>query len=366
MPEIATPSEGRESRLNKNKKFLYKTPQGAEGLFLDDAFRRQRMIQDIQGLFTGWGYHPVQTPVFDFYDVYSPHLSAAMSEKVYRLVDREGDLLMLRPDITLFLARALSLTLREGHEPLRVFYCDTILRHQDLEDISANEFFQIGAEFVGSRGPEGDLEILLLLEDILNCLRLPEARIHLGSRSLVKALFPAMDPAQEIQILSAISTRTLKSENLIQELFGFIGTRSEFVPLWEKCRAALPPEALDAIGALIETLKILEELDPRQRFRLDFSEVGRQPYYTGLVFSAYTANVADAVASGGRYDDLLQNFGLNTPSVGFSFHLKKIEHLTDDPARFRLPEPEKASGKTFAERFQKARELRSQGRVAIL
>ena len=203
----------REFLLEKSQKFLYKTPQGAEGLLLEDAYRRQSLTTQIQSLFHLWGYLPVQTPVFDFYDLYAPYVPDP--DKAYRLVDREGDLLLLRNDITLFLARALGMSLSEGHIPLRVFYNDAILRHQDLEDISANEFYQIGAEFVGSAGPEGDWEILLLLQEVLNLLGLEKARIHLGSRDLFDLLIP--QDADKSGIQKKILTRAFQSAGLSSE-----------------------------------------------------------------------------------------------------------------------------------------------------
>lgn len=366
--------------MDKSKPNLYKMPQGTEGLFLEDAYRRQRLVAGLQEVFTAWGYLPVQTPAFDYYDIFSPHLDAAAKEKIYRLVDREGDLLMLRSDITLFLARTLGVTLREGHAPLRVSYADTILRHQNVEDISANEFFQIGAEFVGSVGPDGDCEILLLLDEVLNFLDMPGARIHLGTRGLLKALFPDLEGATEAAILTALTTRRFDRlaaylaglgvapdlSALLQDIFAYIGSTEGFGPLLQRAQKALPAPALTALQAVLTIARTLEGLDRHQRFRLDFSEVGRQPYYTGIVFSAYAPGVGDAVASGGRYDDLLENFGLKTPSVGFAFHLKKVEHLTGTPDRFHPAPALTAQGADFAARFAEARRLRNSGATVKL
>ena len=144
------------------KKRYLQVPQGTEGVHLEEAYRHRRITQDMFDLFTLWGYLPVETPVFDFYDIYRPLLGDS-SKNVYRFVDREGDLLLIRSDITLFLAKQMGLWLREEDLPTRVCYGDTILRHQDPEDISKNEFFQMGAELIGKSGFDADLEILLLL-----------------------------------------------------------------------------------------------------------------------------------------------------------------------------------------------------------
>ena len=85
-------------------KNLFQIPQGTESLSLKEASTHRRITDALEALFLSWGYFPVQTPVFDFFDIYRPLLKSASLEKVYRLIDREGDLLMLRSDVTLFLA----------------------------------------------------------------------------------------------------------------------------------------------------------------------------------------------------------------------------------------------------------------------
>lgn len=342
---------------------LYKLPQGTERLVLDEAFRRQVLTHRVQNLFTSWGYQPVQTPVFDFYELYSPFLGTK-ADSVYRLVDREGDLLVLRSDITLFLARSMGVVLTDGHQPLRVCYADTILRHQDLEDISANEFYQIGAEFIGSKGPEGDLELLLLLDDLLNLFGLPEARIHLGSRALFDAAFEDLPLAKRQPLLEAVALRRWSVVGPQSSLFAYQGDAAGARKLLDSLPKLSP--AATALSDLIVRTEALEALGLNQRFVIDLSEVGRQDYYTGLVFQVYQPGLGDALASGGRYDQLLARFGLDSPSVGFSLHLGKVEHLVDLGQLAAPSAAQKAPGATLGERVKNARSLRAEGRNVTL
>jgi ATP phosphoribosyltransferase regulatory subunit len=344
-----------------NEAQRYQLPQGAERLVLDDAFRRQVLTHRVQNLFTSWGYQPVQTPVFDYYDLYAPFLGSK-ADSVYRLVDREGDLLVLRSDITLFLARSMGVALKPGHTPLRVCYADTILRHQDVEGISADEFYQVGAEFIGS-GPEGDVEMLLLLDDVLNVLGL-DAVVHLGSRALFDAAFQALSPKDRPALAKAVSLRRWTEVGELAPLFAAQGGPADVERVLSSVPAspAVQAEAL----SLIRLYRALEDAGAASRFRLDLSEVGRHDYYTGLVFQAYQTGQGDAVASGGRYDQLLSRFGLDAPSVGFSLHLGKVEHLADLGS---VPAPsaaQPAPGQTLAERLNNARRLRAEGRSVTL
>ncbi len=342
---------------------LYKLPPGTERLVLDEAFRRQVLTHRVQNLFTSWGYQPVQTPVFDFYDLYAPFLGSS-SESVYRLVDREGELLVLRSDITLFLARSMGVVLRQGHEPLRVCYADTILRHQNLEDISANEFYQIGAEFIGSKAPADDLEVLLLLDDILTLLGLGEARIHLGSRALFDQVFGPETPGRQ-GLLDAVALRRWDEVGPWTALFSYQGDAAGLRRLLQTLPHLTAPVRAE-LTLLADQAQALEALGLKDRFRVDLSEVGRHDYYTGLVFQVYQPGLGEALATGGRYDKLLARFGLDSPSVGFSLHLGKVEHLVPLDAQAAPSAAKAAPGKTLAERLDNARKLRAEGRNVTL
>ncbi|MFW6209605.1 MAG: ATP phosphoribosyltransferase regulatory subunit, partial [Spirochaetota bacterium] len=121
---------------------------------------------------------------------------------------------------------------------------------------------------------------------------------------------------------------------------------------------------MEALEYLAELIEEMESLGYARDVRIDLSEVGAQPYYTGIVFQVYQAGLDDAVASGGRYDKLLSRFGFDCPSVGFSMMLRKIEDQIGD--KFGLPENVvKVEGKTFAEAFRAAQKVREEGGIAL-
>ncbi len=338
-----------------------------------------------------WGYLPVQTPVFDFFEVYEPLFSGVDERKIYRLIDREGDLLMLRSDITLFLARQMGMVLTDEDLPVRACYSDIILRHQHAEDISKNEFFQAGAELIGRPGLRGDLEIVLLMHEVLSSLPLPECRYHIGSRALFEACFGHLEPADQGHIRHLITVRDraeLSEELLIRgrdaqearflcELFTLIGDGDDLteMALSGASKKLLSEPAENAIHHLQSVFKVLGELGVENLFRVDLSEVGRQPYYTGIVFQAFMDGMDDSVASGGRYDTLLSTFGFSAPSVGFSMMLRKLETALTDGSRYNVQEkpisatsvvPADDSVESVARAHRRAQEIRRGGRSATL
>ncbi len=363
---------------SKRRTFL-QIPQGTEAIYLEEAYRHRRIVSDLDALFEGWGYFPVHTPVFDFFDNYRALLGESALENSYRLIDREGDLLMLRSDITLFLAKQMGLALSKQDLPVRVYYSDVILRHQNREDISKNEFFQAGVELIGKAGKEADLEVLVLLLRTLERLGLP-AVVHFGSRALFDELFGELEVDKRRKIASAVTVRDQDSISAalekwpkstvaaVGELFEFIGTADELDRTVKRSQAikGLPKPVGSELRRLIQLARTLEAVAGGEAYRIDLSEIGTQDYYTGIVFQAYAHGQDSAVASGGRYDKLLEFFGFPAPSIGFSLLLRKIEASVSHQERFRLPTAARAEGNSFEEKLKSADSLRKRGKIALL
>ncbi len=367
--------------MNPENRQRLRTPQGTEGFFLEEAYRHRQLLRLTESHFESWGYLPVLTPVFDYFETYRPLLSHAQEERSYRFPDRKGELLMLRSDITLFLAKQMGLSLKNAPLPRRVYYADSIIRHQEDEDISSDEFFQSGAELIGLKGMDGDLEVLMLLQDLLSAMKLPEWRMHIGSRALLDAVLEGKADSVEagnlLEIrdedgmcrffeksgLSAVKERT--------NLLLFLGTPEEFAADSPALVKAIPSDSGSGIDKAVEKLKTLahalSETASLENIRIDLSEHGGMPYYTGFTVKAYVEGANSAVASGGRYDSLLGSFGSSAPAAGFSLMMRKIEPLSTYAADAAEKAPiSLAEGLDFSSRYKDAGEKRKKGgRVAI-
>ncbi len=363
-----------------------KIPQGSESFFFEEAFVHRKVTESLQNLFNSWGYLPVETPVFDLFDVYRSLIPENDTDKIYRLIDREGDLLMLRSDITLFLARQMGLILTDDDLPTRICYSDSILRHQHSEDISHNEFFQSGIELVGKSGFEGDMEVLLLLNKVIELLDIP-AEIHLGSHALFNHVFKSFSEEQKTKILrmtelrdfnglikfcSAVSGKEKAAAEA--ELLSFIGPGNELKDLMkikaagrDKIKGLFGELAAEELEYLIRISEAIEKAGFGEKMLIDLSEAGSQAYHTGIVFQVYMHGMDSAVISGGRYDNLLGKFGIDAPSVGFSLLQRKMEPGLGNRQRFLPPsEPVKASDTDILKAFKKAEQMRKEGKTVIL
>ncbi|MFP4644519.1 MAG: ATP phosphoribosyltransferase regulatory subunit, partial [Spirochaetales bacterium] len=290
-----------------------------------------------------------------------------------------GDLLAVRSDATLFLAKQVARMLADEQLPLRVYYAESILRPEDREDISRNEFFQIGGELIGHTGRHGDLETATLLMRLLDSILPGRSVLHIGSRKLVNTITSGFSDEAAAEFREALALHDSErlegffagsggdTHKVLRFLFNIGSARETGAALaeLEKSTAHLPEDFFAAARDTIETAEVLEAVIDGERVRVDFSESGSQSYHTGVAFRAYAPGAEAAVASGGRYDSLYGHFGLETEAVGFSIMLRRLEKLTDPGS---LPDIQTIADDrgSFPERLAKAEQLRRQGTAVRL
>lgn len=355
----------------KNKHNYLRNPQGTEGLYFEEADTHKQAVSGLEKLFSNWGYKPIKTPIFDFYDIYEPLLDRELKSNIYRLIDRDGDLLMLRSDITLFFAKQVGRILKDADLPARFFYSDTILRHQDNADVSKNEFYQTGIELIGQPEIDGDLEIISLLSLALENYDTDFA-IHIGSRALFNLVFSNIEKKKLPKLIQYFLDRNFeKIEKFLDEnnfkkskeaikLFSLIVEMDEVDENLNKFRNIFSNEVDTEINKIKSLIKELQNCDLTHDIRLDLSELGAQPYYTGIVFNVYTNLAGTAVASGGRYDHLIKEFGFDASSVGFSIMTRKIDCFLKKADSGKI---EKINENlNFSQRFKKAKLITEQGK----
>lgn len=367
--------------MNSENRGRLRTPVATESIHLQEAYRHHKLLRITEDYFSSWGYFPVLTPVFDYYETYRNLLSPIQNQRTYRFTDREGELLMLRSDITLFLAKQMGLSLRDSSTPHRLYYADSILRHQEEEDISSDEFFQSGAELIGLEGREGDMEILLLLYNLLERMELPNWRMHLGSRAILNAVLsqklnpalvaPLLDLRDYDALVNLLSEAGLPSAEARAKLLFFLGSPKEFSEsrklLVDGCLETSQKEISIATEELVSLTSELSRYVGEENIHIDLSEHGNQTYYTGFTVCVYLEGASTAVATGGRYDELLGHFGSKLSAVGFSILGRKIEPLSVS-ATVSAEEMQvaKASGENFHLRYKNAVERRENGESVAL
>jgi ATP phosphoribosyltransferase regulatory subunit len=300
---------------------IHPIPSGTRDV-LPDELRELRAITDgIRAVFEARGYGEVATPALEYEAVLTRGDSAA-ADPAYRLFDEHGNVLVLRSDMTIPIARVVATRYSTSAVPLRFCYLQHAYRAVRRHRGHPREILQAGIELVGAPGPEATAEAVSVLCAALDAAGLVSYRVGLGDASLFsRALERAGVPeGARPRILHELATRDLVG--LERELAG-VGASSE---LLEIARARGDITVLEGIPEA-ETLEALYAglaEDVRERVIFDLGLVRTLGYYTGAVFEVYDAAFGSPLGGGGRYDDLLGRFGRELPACGWALDVERV------------------------------------------
>lgn len=142
------------------KRYLKSTPEGTRDLLFGECDARKKVEANLARLFKSRGYNKVITPALEYYDVYSSESAGFSQESMYKLTDKHGRLLVLRPDNTMPIARIVSTRLREAKLPIRLYYTQNVFSCRQSMAGFSNESVQAGIELIGASGLRSDLEVI--------------------------------------------------------------------------------------------------------------------------------------------------------------------------------------------------------------
>ncbi len=338
-------------------------PTGVSAALFDSVKRRRRLEARLTALLEERGFGEVLLPILDYFEPYRPLLQGRRLEQLYRFVDRDGQLLVLRGDFTPMLARLLAPLLDDLELPLRLYYRGDVVRHQPLRPGRMREYSQLGAELLGGDRTEADFAVLTLFLDLLlqargdapatagvspapgNAGVSPASgddaalRVVLGIAGALDEplLSAAGDGAGELALRIASRDRRAARRAGLADVVerGYPGDLSVLGDA-----AAAVTELLllrDRLSAEYRDLGIEVEVDLAEFAaaaldpRVDVS-AGSRGYYDGLMFAAYAPGTALALGVGGRYDRVFRSLSGDCSAVGFSFGLDLLTELAEGPA----------------------------------
>lgn len=318
------------------KQYYKKTPDGTRDLLFEECEARKAVEKALTRLFSARGYNQVVTPSIEFYDVFSRESAGLPQEALYKLTDASGRLIVLRPDNTLPIARIAGGRLKDAAMPLRLYYCQNVFRHHTLMAGHADESTQCGIELIGAQGIRADLEILTMAVESLEACGAQEFRIEIGHAGFFRALCGLLDTNEENKReLSALiekknyaalndlldtmeASDTVEAIRRLPRLFGGMEILDEAASL---CASG---EARDALAYLRQVYSAAQKLGLDGNVTIDLGLVHRNNYYTGVVFRGYIEGSGVTVLSGGRYDNLLGEFGEPRDAVGFGVEVDAL------------------------------------------
>lgn len=312
------------------KQQLLHTPEGVRDIYNKECGKKLSLQRRLHNILHLYGYHDIQTPMFEFFDVFRKEIGTISSKELYKFFDREGNTLVLRPDITPSIARAAA-TIGE-QEPMKMRLCylgNTFINHSSYQG-RPKEHTQMGAECIGDDSVEADAEMLAMVVDCLKKAGLTTFQIHVGNAEFFRSLIEetGLESEQEERLRELIGNRNyfgaddylkeLNATSSAKEAIAALPSLVGGVEVLAKAKEIAQGErAIRAIERLEAVHKILGYYEAQGFITYDLSMSGTYGYYTGIVFRGYTYGTGDAFVKGGRYDQLLEKFGRPSPSIGF-------------------------------------------------
>ena len=319
------------------KKFDLLTPEGTRDLLFEECVALRMVEEKLRNIFESHGYSEVVTPGLEFFDVFNNKSRFFLQEDMYKLTDAKGRLMVLRPDSTMPIARLVGTRLRDRRLPLKLFYNQSIYRANPKDSGRDDEFSQSGIEIIGGDVMRSDMEALSIAAEVMESFETEDYRFEIGDSAFF-AMLCAKLPLSEVEmdslreyvqtknypalktLLSAYSgNKCAEALCRLPELFGG-------AEVFDEAEKIMPDENTRfVLDKLKNVYSNLCELGIKDKVTVDLGLISKtEDYYTGIVFKGYVEGYGMPVLSGGRYDKLIADFGVDTPATGFAVNVNAV------------------------------------------
>ncbi len=315
---------------------MFEKPLGMRDTF-PITYKKIKMIkEEMEKEWTLWGYSFLETPALEYYNTVGM-ASAIQEEQLFKLLDQEGNTLVLRPDMTAPIARVAASKLLSTRNPLRLAYHSKVYRAQQREGGKAAEFEQLGIECIGDGTISADAEVIALMISSLNGLQLDSFIVSIGHIGFVQSLLNEVlgndSQVHELQrflfdknyvgfetYVQSLSLSSLDKHRL-SKLLSLTGKNDCLQIAYDLVCSEEARNALDELSLLWEQL---DEYGVATSIKIDLGQVSHMSYYTGLVFEVSANSVGFPIGNGGRYDHLLTKFGKTVAATGFAISMNYL------------------------------------------
>lgn len=303
--------------------------------------RKRRLESAFHRVFSRWSYAEIQTPLVEFYDVLALGSGNGVRERIFRFVDRHGQVLALRSDMTTPVARVAAMRLSDDELPAKFFYTGSVFRYDRAGALC--EIFQAGAEIIGLSDAKCDAETISVAVECLREAGIDGFKVGLGHAGFLTDLLEAVQvpPEPASRIRSSLERRdlveierTLDLLNLPKEKSSILMAVATLQPGRDALLSLLArfegTRVGDSLRYIDEIFSCLEEFGCHEPVYLDFGVIRDFDYYTGMVFEIYVPGVGQPVGGGGRYDGLVARFGRPIPATGFALNVSALLQRVDE------------------------------------
>lgn len=332
---------------------IFHTPEGVRDVYSNECEKKRYLKEQLHKVFHSYGYEDIETPTFEFFEVFSREMGTIPSNELYKFFDRDGNTMVLRADFTPSIARASSIYYAKDVMPVRLCYQgNTFINTSDYQG-RLKESTQMGVELLGDCSVDADAEVIAMSIELLKKCGIKEFQISIGQVDFFKALIQEAQMSDEVvrdlrQLISnknrfGVEALVLKqnlNEQLEQaflqlpQLFGGVEVLERAMNL------ACNNHAIQAVARLEEIYEVLCYYGVEDYISFDFGMLSKYNYYTGIIFHGFTYGTGEALVKGGRYDDLMQHFGTPAPAVGFGLSMDQVMNALERQ-NIAVPEADK-------------------------
>lgn len=318
-------------------KELLHTPEGVRDVYGKECARKLTIENKINNIFNLYGFHNVQTPTFEFFDIFNKERGSVPSKNLYKLFDREGNTLVLRPDLTPSIARIAAKNYMDVNVPIKLCYnANTYINNSELQG-KLKEITQLGCELIGDDSVEADAEMVALVVNSLKSAGFDKFLVEIGQVDFYKGLLEECgfedDVEEELRVRienknffgveELLDSKDIPSN--VKDTFLKLPSLFGSSDVLDKAKElATNEKSLKAIEKLEEVYSILVDYGVADYISFDLGMLSNFNYYTGIIFKAYTYGTGDAIVAGGRYDKLLSQFGKDSAAIGFAVYMDQL------------------------------------------
>ncbi len=306
-------------------------PEGVRDIYNGECQLKLSIENSMHQVLHSYGFHDIQTPMFEFFDVFSKERGTIPSREMYKFFDSYNNTLVLRPDVTPAIARCVGKYFKEEELPIRLCYKGSTFINTSNYQGKLKETTQLGAELINDASVDADAEMIAMTIDCLKSAGLEDFQVEIGHADFLIGLIEeaAFTEEETEQLKALIEKKNVFgveelvegkqfSDNLkelllkITDMYGNIENISHAKTLTTNTCA------IKAIERLEELYEILDSYGMSDYVTFDLGLISKYNYYTGIIFKAYTYGTGEAIVKGGRYDNLMEQFGKESPAIGFA------------------------------------------------
>ena len=362
---------------------IFHTPEGVRDIYSQECSRKQKLQEKLHRVFHQYGFEDIETPTFEYFEVFSKEVGTIPSRDLYKFFDREGNTLVLRPDFTPSVSRACATYFNPEKEVVSLCYTGNTFINNSSFRGRLKETTQMGVERMGDDSPEADAEILAMTVECLLTAGLTEFQVSVGQVDYYKAIFAqtGMSQEEEEELRELISQKNyfgveelVKSKKMDKSLAKVLSQLPQMfgsAEVLEKAKALTDnPQALKAVARLEEIYELLKVYGYEKYITFDFAMLSKYHYYTGIIFQAYTYGTGEPLIKGGRYNQLMKHFGKPAASIGFAIVVDNLL-MALSRQKLEMEDPDDVTVITYRKEnriqaIKEAKELRAQGKNVAL